>query len=390
MWRALLAEVAQPPPARRNTAVVDERLHLAAFSYDELWQAQKAALAKLRGADARDPGPNATGGRMLIPRTTKADVLQLATYWTSALAQVESKRFQMGPHGPDALHQAGLPGEILRWRRALADVDTYARAGDPAALYPANEAFWRASASVSITVAVIDDAPPPFEMLLDTTIQRTGERNLYRNATYPGEGSNESQWDKVHSDAIEIRGFDLRDPLPGRSGRPMKIPRTLNGEVAKLATEWNDAWQKLEAKRGTLKGPPTEHGLDTLKQRWQAVMKDVHDIADAGKVEDVYSKNHEFWRESFQLAQALDLYNELPSKFSIAWDVTKTLPDRFANVIGTIAHYAGDVAHKVGEGVTSGLGKPILLAGSVVVGGILLWHFLAPKASAVPALAAAV
>ena len=389
MWRALLAEVSATPPPHRNAPVVDENLHLTALTYDALWQAQKATLAKLRGADARDPGPHVMGGRMTIPRTTKADVLQLATYWTSALAKVESKRFQMGAHdpdGPDVLHQAGLPGEILRWRRTLADVDTYATTGDRAAVYPENEAFWRASASVAITVAVIDEFPPSFEMQLDATVQRTPEpRNLYRNASYPGEGTFETKWDDVHKDASELRGFDTREALAGRVGRPMAIPRTLNGEISKLAAYWNGAWEKLEAHRGSF---PTEIGLDTLKKRWQAVMKDVREIADAGKIEDVYTKNHEFWRESFELAQSLDLFHELPSKLEIAWAVTQTLPDRFADVVGKLAHAVGDIAHKAGEGVTSGLGKPILIAGSVVLGGILLWHWIRPSTSAVPALAA--
>src|ERR1051326_9032884 len=35
MWCALIAELAVPPPEHR-TAVVDEKLHLAAFNYDEL------------------------------------------------------------------------------------------------------------------------------------------------------------------------------------------------------------------------------------------------------------------------------------------------------------------------------------------------------------------
>jgi hypothetical protein len=380
MWRALLAEVAAPPPEHRITAVVEEKLQLAAFSYDELWQAQKTALAKLRGADACEPGPKVIGSRMTVPCTTNADVLQLATYWTSALAQVESKRRQMGPHGPEALHQAGLDGEIRRWRAALADVDTYAATGDPAAVYAKNETFWRASASLSVTIAAIDEAPPLFEMLLDTMIQRPGEhRNGYRNATYPGEGTNESMWDKVHDDFVEARGFDTRDALPGRTGRPMKIPRTLNAEIVNLAAYWNQAWKKLEGRRGILGNLPTEQGLDTLKKRWTEVMKDVHEIAEVGKVDEVYPKNHEFWRESFQLAQTLDLFNELPSKLDIAWDVTKTLPDRFADVVGKVAHALGDIAHKAGEGVTSGLGKPILIAGSVVLGGILLWRWVRPR-----------
>jgi hypothetical protein len=320
---------------------------------------------------------------MTVPRTTNADVLQLATYWTSALAQVESKRHEMGSHGPRALHQAGLDGEIRRWRAALVHVDTHATTGDPAAVHAENEAFWRASASLSVTLAAIDEAPPPFEMLLDTIIQRSGEhRNRYRNATYPGEGSNESMWDKLHSDFVQARGFDTRDALPGRVGRPMKIPRTLNAEVVKLAAYWNDAWKKLESRRGILGNLPTEQGLDTLKKRWTEVMKDVRESAEPGRVDDVYPKNHEFWRESFELAQTLDLFNELPSKLDIAWDVTQTLPDRFAEVVGKVAHAVGDVANKAAEGLTTGLGKQILIGGSVVVGGLLLWRWLRPSPAA--------
>jgi hypothetical protein len=386
LWAALLTELAQPMPAPRNTAVVDERLHLAAFSYDELWQAQRDALAKLRGSDLREPGPSTGGPRMMVPRTTNADVMQLATYWTHALAQVMFKRLEPGTRGgPEALHQAGFDGELRRWREALRDVDRYATTGEPAATYPKNEAFWRATSSASITMAVIEEAPPAFEMLTDAVVHwmpiqpLSAQRNRYRNATYPGEGNNESMWDKLHEDFVEARGFDTRDAPPGRTGRPMKVPRTLNTEILKLAAYWNDAWQRLESRRGTL---PTEQGLDLLKKRWQAAMKDVHEIAEPGKVEDVYLKNHEFWRESFYVAQTLDLFNELPSKLDIAWDVTKTLPDRLADVAGKVAHAIGDIAHKAGEGFTSGLGKPLVLAGSVVVGGFLLWRFLRPRTPA--------
>src|SRR5262245_35352860 len=118
-------------------------------------------------------------------------------------------------------------------------------------------------------------------------------------------------WDKVHHDFVQARGFDTCDALPGRVGRPMKIPRTLNAEVIKLAAYWNDVWHKLESRRGIFGNLFTEHGLDILKKRWAEVMKDVHEIAEPGKVEDVYPKNHEFWRENFELAQTLDLFNEI-------------------------------------------------------------------------------
>jgi hypothetical protein len=196
-----------------------------------------------------------------------------------------------------------------------------------------------------------------------------------RNASYPGEGTFETQWDRLHDDFARSRGFDTRDPLPGRVGRPMKIPRTLNAEIVQLAEHWNAAWKKLDARRGILGNIPGEEiGLDTLETRWKAVMKDVHDIAQPGKVEDVYPKNHEFWRETFALAMTLDLYNEIPTRLEIATDVAKTLPDRFANVVGQIAHAVGDVAYKASAGLTSGLGKPLLLGGGMVLGGILLWR----------------
>jgi len=377
MWQALFSEVASREPAHRNTAVVDERLHLAAFAYDELWQAQRTALAKLRGADARDPGPNTRGLRMTVPRTTKADILQLATYWTDALAHVEHKRREMGPHGPQVLHYIGLDGDIQRWRAVLADVDTYATSGDPSGLYPKNEAFWRASAHISITVAVIDDAPPPFEMLLDTIIQRPNLER--RNASYPGEGTFEKRWNQLHDDFIASRGSDLRDPLPGRVGRPMKVPRTLNAEITKVAEFWNAAWKKLEGRRGIFGNIPGEEiGLDTLKKRWLEVMKDVGELAEKSKVEDVYPKNHEFWRETHDLAVTLDIYNEIPTRLDIALDIGKTLPDRFANVVGQIAHAVGDVANKAGEGLATGLGKSILIGGSVLLGGVLIWRWIRP------------
>jgi len=374
LWRALLDEIRATVP-QRNAPAVDDRLHLAAFTYDELWQAQKAALAKQRGADLRDPAPGLMGPRMTIPRTTNADVLQLATYWTHAIARVEQARRAMGPDGAIALHAAGLDAEIGRWRGVLIDVNAHAVSHDPAATYAKNEAFWRATASLSVVLAVIDEAPTPFEMALEVLGKSmTSER---RNASYPGEGSFETMWDRQIKDFTEARGFDLREAPAGRVGRPMKIPRTVNAEVVKLAAYWNAAWRKLENKRGVLLGSlPTEQGLDGLKKRWQAVMSDVNEIAEPGKVDDVYPRNHEFWREAFELAQTLDQFSELPSKFDIAIDVASTIPDRFADVMGTIAHTVGDLAHKAGDAVATSIGRPLLIGGGVILGGVVLWRLL--------------
>jgi hypothetical protein len=341
IWPALLSEVASPSHPAPDATIVDDTLRLNAYSYRELWQAQKRELATLRGSDVSGSDAAVHGGRMIVPRTSIADVVQLAAFWTDVLAEVERHRHVMGGASSHALH-AGLDGELARWDAVLAGLETHATTGNPGGTYPENEAFWRGTGSVSITAALLDAPPPPFELTLDH------RGRGHRNATYPGEGTFESRWDRQHDDFIEARGFDTRDPLPARTGRPMKVPRTLNAEIVKLARDWNAAWKKLEDRRGVFGNIPNEIGLDTLKKRWTEVMKDVHEIAEPGKVEEVYSKNHEFWRETFDLARTLDLFNEIPKKFDIAIDVSKTLPDRFANVVGQIAHAVGDIAHKAG------------------------------------------
>jgi hypothetical protein len=374
VWRALLddLQLAAPP---RNAPAVDDHLHLVAFTYDEMWQVQKAALAKQRGADVRAPVGNLWGGRTAIPRTTNADVIQLATYWTQAIGRVERGRRAAGPDGEIAPHAVSLDAEIRRWRGVLIDVNDHAVGHDPAATYARNEALWRAAGSLSIVLDVIDEAPTPFEIALSVVgADMASER---RNASYPGEGSFETMWDRQHKDFVEARGFDLREPPAGRVGRAMKIPRTINGEIVKLAAYWNAAWRNLESKRGVLLGSlPTEQGLDGLRKRWQAVMADVNEIAEPGKADDVYPRNHEFWREAFEVAQTLDQFHELPSKFDIAIDVASTIPDRFASVIGSIANTVGDLAHKAGDAVLTSIGKPLLLGGGVILGGVVLWRLL--------------
>jgi hypothetical protein len=312
---------------------------------------------------------------MTIPRTTNADALQLGNYWYHALAHVELSRVAMGPEGEHVLQAAGLASEIRRALPLFVDLDNFATGKDPNATYPKNESLWRGTASLAVTLAVIDEAPIPFAMHPGTATHAI-ER---RNASYPGAGTFETMWDKQHDDFVEARGFDSRDAPKGQVGRTMKIPRTLNAEILQLAGYWDAAWKKLEGRRGILGSLPTEQGLDGQKTRWEAVMSDVTEIAGRGKVDEVYSKNHEFWREAHTLAVTLDLFKELPTKADIAIDVAKTLPDRFANVVSDIANALGDIAHKAASGVTSGLGKPILIGGSVLLGGILLWRWTRPK-----------
>ena len=363
MWRALFTDIAGPRHQRNASLIHDDYLGLKANGYDHLWQAQKDALARLRSADIHEPIGDMRGAHMAIPRTTLTDVLHLAGFWTDALARVEHKSLAASPAAVAAL---GLGGVKRRWQTAVAEVNAFAEFGDPEASYPENHAFWRTAGSLATALAVLDEAP---------SAPTPDHQPARRNATYAGEGAFETMWDKQHDDYVKARDFDLREAPPDRSGRPMKIPRTLNGEIVALAAYWNGAWLRLEVTRA-LGRLPTEQGLDTLKKRWEAVMKDVEAIAKPGKVDDVYPKNHEFWRESFGLAQTLDLFKELPTKFDLAVGVAKELPERFGHVvgevIGDVGRFVGEVAQEAGKGFVTGLGKPLLIGGGVALGLFLL------------------
>src|ERR1041384_2365295 len=105
-------------------------------------------------------------------------------------------------------------------------------------------------------------------------------------------------------------------------------------------------------------------------------MKDVEAIARPGKADDVYAKNHEFWREAFELAQTLVLFKELPSKFDISVSVAKELPERIGHAVGgvvsDVSRIVGEAAQQAGKGFLTGLGKPLIIGGGVALGLFLL------------------
>ena len=122
-------------------------------TFDDLFNAQLKHLREVRGSDTLSPEPGMTGGKRVTPRTTNADVVALADYWTAQLASV--KRVM------------GAAEVEQRWARARADVDAIARHGDPSAVYPKNNAFWRDLQHTAIHVAVADEAPTKSDMMLD-------------------------------------------------------------------------------------------------------------------------------------------------------------------------------------------------------------------------------
>ena len=123
-------------------------------TYDDLYNAQLKFLKQKRGTDPREQPAGFSGGNRDIPRTTNGDVLQLATYWSSALADVK--------------HVFGHDGVVARWQPVMADVDKLAKPGTPDAVYAKNNEFWRELQEVAIQVAVSDEAPSKWDMVVDS------------------------------------------------------------------------------------------------------------------------------------------------------------------------------------------------------------------------------
>ena len=135
---------------RERTGLPEESFQ---HPFDDLYNAQFKYLREQRGFDNLRPDGGAAGVERQIPRTTNADVVALADYWTSQLADVKSVM--------------GTDGVTATWRAASADVDQLARRGDPNAVYTKNNAFWRALSTTAIHVAVADEAPSKWDLAKD-------------------------------------------------------------------------------------------------------------------------------------------------------------------------------------------------------------------------------
>ena len=122
-------------------------------TFDDLYKAQLFYLAAERGSDQLEPEPGMGGGRRLVPRTTNADVVVLADYWSDQLDRVK--------------RVFGAAGVEERWATARADVDALARTGAPTATYPNNNRFWRLLQQAAVHVAVADEAPSKADLMLD-------------------------------------------------------------------------------------------------------------------------------------------------------------------------------------------------------------------------------
>lgn len=163
MWTVLLNELGHIL-ALRNGPKGDGpfKPFAEAKDFTDLYIAQKNHLIAARGFDERDrePAPSPFGPygmrytAIKIPRTTNADVVALVDYWNKQLADVKEI--------------TGRDGVERGWKAALVDVDAIARKGDPNALYPKNNAFWRELQETALHVNVADGAPSKWDMAIDS------------------------------------------------------------------------------------------------------------------------------------------------------------------------------------------------------------------------------
>jgi hypothetical protein len=154
VWDTLLHEVGARP---RNAGPTEDGpvAHFDGIkTYDDLWNAQRAFLADKRGSDKVPPPTGMMGADMVVPRTTNQDVLQLATYWADQLAK--------------AKQVMGYAGVVAKWKPVMDDVDKLAKPGEASAVYTKNNEFWRGSFDVAVQVALGDESPSTWDMVVDS------------------------------------------------------------------------------------------------------------------------------------------------------------------------------------------------------------------------------
>jgi hypothetical protein len=297
------------------------------------------------------------------PRTTGSDAIAIASVVDPILGGLP---LRPGGYGITRL-----------WQAAVIELEGLAFA-QPAAEYAHNRSLWSTLLAVASYLDTMD-APLPagdaWEAVLDTLWAPAVEyRNGGGSTRMITESTVEKMWDSQHAELIKARGFDVRDPAPNKVGRPMQVPRTTNADVLRLTEYWTKELVKLQVKV-MVGGVANTMGLDGEQARWQAATADVEKYARPGKPDDIYPKNHELWRAMLSLSTTLAVLGEVPAPFDLMVDATKQafsdLPGRIADAAGTVAHAIGSIAHEAGAGLLSGMGKPLLIGGGVVLG--LVW-----------------
>jgi hypothetical protein len=331
-------------------------------TWEEMAQLQLRFFAVLRGTDL-------IAGPLLaqIPRTTNADVLQLATYWTEQLA------------GLGGCEDTAVSRHLRkRWGDAIDDVGRLADDAAPHATYPHNVEFWRALVALALYVGASAGAPASWSLHVDTL--HDPDLSPTRNAApVPLEGAHHVEfpaaatWDEAaqiqKAYFVKLRGSDA---VPGAIGTP--IPRTTNGDVAQLAAYWTAHLVRVGV----------HHADDTsyrhLVDRWFAATADVVRLTRGADVTATYARNTEFWAALMTIAIQVAVTDEAPSKWtliteSIGASVHK-LPDTLTTAAARIASAFSDTLGAAARKAGLAIAKPLLIAAGGVIGFVVLLRVL--------------
>jgi hypothetical protein len=128
-WEAFLARFEHVGLATRNAH--EE-------SAEDALVAQRRKYLDLRGVDERYPKP--TFAWLAVPRTTNADALALATYWTTRLAMT------------NASHPGKLDDIAQRWNANLAKIASVTKGASASGVYANNDELWSAMRDVAVAI----------------------------------------------------------------------------------------------------------------------------------------------------------------------------------------------------------------------------------------------
>jgi hypothetical protein len=288
------------------------------------------------------------------PRTTGADIIAIAALFDHAV------------------RTHATPGIARRWRGTLADLERGALPA-PHETYGENRTFWPTLESVSVfldDVAVAPPAPALWDALISeigADLRNVGPTEDGPIAHFDGIKTFDDLWNAQRKYLADKRGSDKLPPPAGMGGGDMVIPHSTNQDVLQIATYWSD--QLAKAKHVM--------GYDTAVAKWKGAMADVDKLAKPGKPTDVYPKNNEFWRLSFEIAVQIAIADESPSKWDLVVDSVKDsvthLPENLghaaskaAGFVEEAAHAVGKIAGEAGKGLFSGLGAPLLIGAGLL------------------------
>ncbi len=179
--------------------------------------------------------------------------------------------------------------------------------------------------------------------------------------TVTARGDHVQHWAAIKRIYIKKRGSDA-----GKSGKA--IPRTTNGDVAKLARWWN-----IEARREVMRTMfANDRSPSSLKQ-WSNAISEINKyVANADKAA-LYPKNEWFWdTATLRLAIYLESRKAIPTSTDLMIEsLTETLADH-ADTARTVARGATDALAGAGKGLLSTVKTGALILGGLVGAAIVL------------------